>query len=153
MTVSSDGKRVASGSWDRTVKLWDGDRGTLVLSLKGHGDTVASVALGPDGTRVVSGSTDQMVKLWDAARGAELLSLFADVKGVNSVAASADGKRVVSGGADGTVKVWPCRCSLVAGSFSMSGIEVHGRWLPGISGFEALTGARINTNFVEGGGG
>ncbi len=88
------------------MKVWDGDKGTLVLSLKGHSDTVASVALSPDGMRIASGSTDQTVKLWDAARGAELLSLFADVNGVNSVATSADGKRLVSGGADGTVRVW-----------------------------------------------
>ena len=52
-----------SGSCDKTVKLWDAGSGTVLQTLEGHSDDVASVALSPDGKRVVSGSVDKTVKV------------------------------------------------------------------------------------------
>ncbi len=72
MAFSPDGKRIVTGSWDGTVKVWDADKGQELLSLKGHTDWVTSVAFSPDGKRIVSGSEDKTVKVWDAEKGQEL---------------------------------------------------------------------------------
>ena len=75
MAFSPDGKRIVSGSEDKTVKVWDAATGQETLTLKGHTGAVTSVAFSPDGKRIVSGSEDKTVKVWDAATGQETLTL------------------------------------------------------------------------------
>jgi hypothetical protein len=66
VAFSADGRRIASGSMDGTVKVWDVATGHDKLTLKGHTDMVTSVAFSADGWRIVSGSWDSTVKVWDA---------------------------------------------------------------------------------------
>ncbi|KIM21677.1 hypothetical protein M408DRAFT_44464, partial [Serendipita vermifera MAFF 305830] len=67
VAFSPDGRRVVSGSWDKTVRIWDAETGDLVTQpFQGHKDWVTSVAFSPDGRRVVSGSNDRTVRIWDA---------------------------------------------------------------------------------------
>ena len=54
-----------SGSWDKTVKVWDAQTGQETLTLKGHSDRVRSVSFSPDGKWIVSGSGDRTIKIWD----------------------------------------------------------------------------------------
>ncbi|KIK23348.1 hypothetical protein PISMIDRAFT_65472, partial [Pisolithus microcarpus 441] len=73
VAFSSDGKRIVSGSWDKTVRVWDAERGVQIGShLEGHTDKVNSVAFSPDGKRIVSGSDDKTVRVWDAERGVQI---------------------------------------------------------------------------------
>jgi WD40 repeat protein len=65
VAFSPDGKRLASASVDRTVKVWDAATGQESLTLKGHTDYVMSVAFSPDGQRLASTSFDKTVKVWD----------------------------------------------------------------------------------------
>ena len=67
-------KRLATGSWDRTVKLWDAATGQELLTLKGHSRSVESVAFSPDGKQLATGSNDGIVRLWDVATEQEVLS-------------------------------------------------------------------------------
>jgi WD40 repeat protein len=69
VAFSPDGARIASGSADETIKLWDAASGRLLRTFEGHSNSVASVAFSPDGARIVSGSGDKTIKFWDAASG------------------------------------------------------------------------------------
>jgi WD40 repeat protein len=75
VAFSPDGKRIASASGDKTVKVWDAIGGQELLTLQGHRHMVFSVAFNQDGTRLASSSFDQTAKIWDATNGQELLTL------------------------------------------------------------------------------
>ncbi|KIK60487.1 hypothetical protein GYMLUDRAFT_609660 [Collybiopsis luxurians FD-317 M1] len=67
LAFSPDGRRIVSGSYDRTVRIWDYFTGVQLNCLQGHEDIVYSVAFSSDGSRVVSGSEDTTVRVWDVA--------------------------------------------------------------------------------------
>src|ERR1700716_2600415 len=76
VAVTPDGTRIVSGSWDRTIRVWDLATGApLGEALTGHTHRVSSVAVTPDGTRIVSGSYDGTVRVWDLATGERLLEV------------------------------------------------------------------------------
>ena len=66
VAISPDGKRIVSGSWDNTLKVWDADKGQEILTLRGHTAPVLCVAIGPDSKRIVSSSGEGTLKVWDA---------------------------------------------------------------------------------------
>jgi serine/threonine protein kinase/tetratricopeptide (TPR) repeat protein len=106
VAFSPDGSRLASASYDRTVKVWDARTGQEVLTLQGHADVVWSVSFSPDGSRLASAGVDNTVRVWDLRGGQEVLTLKGHAGWVSSVAFSPDGTRLVSAGSDKMVKVW-----------------------------------------------
>ncbi len=64
VAFSPDGKSIASGSWDKTIKLWEVSTGKLIKTLTGHNEYVESVAFSPDGKTMASGSQDKTIMLW-----------------------------------------------------------------------------------------
>ncbi len=80
--------------------------GAQIACLRGHEESVYSVAFDPSGMRVVSGSSDNSVRIWDAVSGAEIFCLRGHKQWVSSVAFDTSGERVVSGAADNTVRIW-----------------------------------------------
>ncbi|OBS17520.1 hypothetical protein FPOA_12012 [Fusarium poae] len=106
VVFSADGQRLASGSDDNTVKIWDAATGVCEQTLEGHGDPVTSVVFSADGQRLASGSHDETVKIWDTATGACEQTLEGHGHWMTSVVFSADGQRLASGSFDNTVKIW-----------------------------------------------
>jgi WD40 repeat protein len=107
VAFSPDGRVLASGSEDNTVKLWDVSTGTKLRTLTGHSFSVKSIAFSPDGKTLASSSYDKTVKLWDVSTGAELRNLRIEASGeLNSVAFSPDGKTIAGGARDWTVRLW-----------------------------------------------
>ncbi|KAJ6472062.1 quinon protein alcohol dehydrogenase-like superfamily [Mycena sanguinolenta] len=95
VAFSPDSMRIVSGSYDRSVLIWNKITGEK-KSLIGHADWVESVAFSPNGKLVVSGSKDHTVRIWDAVTGEEQRQLGTHTEGVLSVAFSPDGVHVVS---------------------------------------------------------
>jgi tRNA A-37 threonylcarbamoyl transferase component Bud32 len=96
LTFSPDGKQIACGRGDKSVKVWDAVTGREEATFYGHTSSVYSVAFSPDGKRLVSGSADGTVKLWDVTTARDVISLQGPVT-VVYVSFSADGNRIVSG--------------------------------------------------------
>src|ERR1700761_5490303 len=73
VAFSPDGSRFASGSWDRTARVWNAETGVIDLVLSGHIGQVNAVTFFPDGSRIATGSMDRTIRIWNSETGVELL--------------------------------------------------------------------------------
>ena len=106
ITFAPTGKMVATGSYDKTIKLWDVNSRREVTTLKGHEDIVYGVRFSPDGHMLASCSADKSIKLWDVVSRKELTSFQKQEKTVYALAFTGDGKGLVSGDGAGFVRRW-----------------------------------------------
>jgi WD40 repeat protein len=104
VALTPDGKTLASGSYDTTIKLWDLTSGNETATLRGHTAGVYSVAFAPDGKTLASGSQDDTARLWDPASGKEIAAMKHGYH-VKRVVFTPDGKTLVSAG-EGPIRLW-----------------------------------------------
>jgi WD40 repeat protein len=127
VAFSPDGRWLASGAKDNTVKIWEVATGRLLRTLYGHGSAVNAVAASPDGKLLASGSgstydiryaklyfqggqiggprEDTSVRLWDVATGRQIRIFSGHTLAVMALAFSADGRTLTSASSD-FIKVW-----------------------------------------------
>ena len=107
IAFSPDGRYVASASFDKKVKLWDGRTGAFLATLTGHVGAVYKVAWSMDSRLLVSASKDSTIKLWDAnAPKTAMHTLPGHADEVYALDWSPNGAQVASGSKDRTIKIW-----------------------------------------------
>jgi len=128
VTWSPDGRRLATASNDRTVRIWDAGNGSELTVLHGHNDWVQAVVWSPDGRRLATASNDRTVRIWDAGNGSELTILRKHTDQVWDVAWSPDGKRLATASNDRTVRIWDAD-----NSSELAVLRGHADWVRGLA--------------------
>jgi len=138
VAAAPDGRSVASGGSDRSLRLWDLESGECVRTFQGHEAFVSAVAWDPSARRVVSASADGTLRVWDIDQERCVLLLEGHRGPIRDLVVTADGRVAVSGGQDGSAGVW----DLVEGAQIRS--------LRGPMG--AVTSVAVDGEIVAGGG-
>jgi glucose repression regulatory protein TUP1 len=123
LDFARSGNYIASGSGDRSVRLWDIKKGQAVLNLQIE-DGVTTVAISPDDRYVAAGSLDKSVRVWELKSG-DIYERLEGPEGhkdsVYSVAFAPNGRELVSGSLDRTIKMWELNGTRRTGGAPRSG--------------------------------
>jgi WD40 repeat protein len=120
VAFSPDGQRIASGSFDKTAKLWRADSGALIQTLTAHAQAVVGVAFSPDGQLLATSGDDSTVRLWRVNDGTLLRTISAD-NHIYKVAFSRDGQWLAGAGRE-------------HGALGTLWKKLTGKWLKGEKG-------------------
>jgi WD40 repeat protein/DNA polymerase III delta prime subunit len=128
---SPTGLRLASASFDKTLRIWDARSGQCLATLSGHQSFVTGCAWSPDGLRLLSASHDCTLRIWDAVSGQCLATLSGHQSPIAACAWSPDGLRLVSTSFDRTLRIWDAHSGqCVATLFGHQGAVWGCAWSP-----------------------
>lgn len=103
---SPDGKRLATASFDKTIKLYEVGTFRKLAQWRAHDVGVDAIAFSPDGTVLASGGRDNLIKLWNAATQNEIRTLKGHEDRVSYLQFASDGKTLLSSSEDKTARLW-----------------------------------------------
>lgn len=153
LAVSRDGKKLASGSADYLVKVWDTATHKELAKLEGHTGHVLGLAFNGDGTMLASAGADKELKVWEVASKQMVMQLGDKTSAVTAVQWSADSARLYACRADGGVRLYTeLKAHDGVRSFETNGTE---KKMPGISDLAAVAvlspdGKRLYVSTAEG---
>lgn len=103
---SADGKRIASGSWDATVHVWNSATGERFFIYDQHHAGVTALGWSPNGRYLASGDRDGFIHLWEAKTGKHFLTYDGHASAITALAWSHDGRKIASASDDQVVDIW-----------------------------------------------
>jgi len=106
VSFSSDSHFILSGSYDKTLKLWNRETGECVRTFEGHKGSITSASITSDGKWIVSGSYDMTLRLWERDTGKTIRIFEGHTAPVSSLYLSPDHDFILSGSDDHTLKLW-----------------------------------------------
>ena len=107
-SFSSDSKKIVSASDDKTIRIWDVEKGKQIGEpITGHTANIIYASFSPDGKKIVSASWDGTIRIWDAKTGKQFgKTITGHTSFVNSASFSPDGTKIVSASEDRTIRIW-----------------------------------------------
>lgn len=99
-------KKLVSASWDKTLKIWDIETKSVLITLKGHLERVFAVVYSLDGKRIASGDEGGVIIIWNSETGEVIKQIEGHTKSISSLHFSPDGNHIVSSSDDKTVRLW-----------------------------------------------
>ena len=106
VVITSDGKECISGSFDKTIRIWNLETGQCRRTLEGHTDTVSTLALMPGGKRCISGSRDGTARVWNLETGECLHVMEGHIGGITAQVLTSDGLLCINGAHDCVLRAW-----------------------------------------------
>ena len=103
---NADGSRIATGSQDKTARIWEWPSGKELKNFKDHGDAVTSVCFSPDGKSLYTACMDHNLRRFDVDKGSLTRTFTGHNDAVTAMAVSLDGKRLVSSGIEPNMRWW-----------------------------------------------
>ncbi|MEO0685858.1 MAG: WD40 repeat domain-containing protein, partial [Cyanobacteria bacterium J06649_11] len=149
LAITPDGKKIVSGSWDTTIKIWDLFTGEHLKTLNGHTNIVHSVVITSDGQKIVSGASDESIKIWDVNTGEEIKTI--ESGSINSVTVTPDGERIISGSSDKKIRIWDVKTGslvkIIEGhndsvddSVDVVSVSCDGKFIISLAGYTSVVG-------------
>src|SRR5690606_37334561 len=126
VACSPDSNYVASGSRDRTIKLWERSSGREVQTFFGHEGSVNCIDFSEDGRYMITSSADQTAKIWEVATGKEIFTTEPQRAILTSVAFSADMSYFVTAGYHDQARVYDIRAKKIIQSIPVNADQGNG---------------------------